>query len=481
MKHHRFSLSFIISIIILLSVFGLIAVPFSSQAAPDNSSQATIQRAWELARLSESYNFTTRLVQTTHPAPSISNVGRSPRVGTVYLEGETDLAEDILLIRIWQNGGRLSDPSQAAEIRVENGKAYGRQGASAWQEIDNFTDSLAPGNDASAFLVAARNVALAPPSLHAAHYTFNLSGPVLAEYLRGQLEDQLRAAGELPTGMYLDAPEQFRNAVGDGEVWLDDAGLPQRLSITMEYPQQANGERLEIEMQTDFSNFDRTAIASLQSPGSQIQSSVTGLLEKAQETETLLSLSVVGLLSLALLNSRSKKVYTAIVIAVILSMLFTPLLQSAQVYAFNQDQAVRQAEQEQQQAEQDAAYEMQDEFFGDAWDPHTKPGSVNREQFDVSSKPSADTSLLSPASGLPAASAATSDEDNDGLSDDDDPCPKEADCDNDGLDDAQEIRLGTNPEEKDTDGDYITDNAEMAGFWFNGQWWYSDPSNPEFE
>ncbi len=174
MKHHRFSLSFIISIIILLSVFGLIAVPFSSQAAPDNSPQATIQRAWEMARQSESYNFTTRLVETTHPAPSISNVGRDPRVETVYLEGETDLAEDILLMRIWQNGGRLSDLSQAAEIRAKNGKTFGRQGGGTWQEIDNFADSLAPGSDASAFLVAARNVALAPPYLHAAHYTFNL-------------------------------------------------------------------------------------------------------------------------------------------------------------------------------------------------------------------------------------------------------------------------------------------------------------------
>ncbi|MFN2151366.1 MAG: hypothetical protein ACK2T5_07215, partial [Anaerolineales bacterium] len=426
MHSDRQNSSLAIGIILILGVIGLLTIPVSSQAAPDTSLQVLISHAWELAQQSERYNFTTRLVQTTHPAPSLANVGRGPRVETAFLDGQTDLEADLLSMRIWQDGGRISEPGQAAEIRVEDGKTYGRQGGGAWQEIDNFTESLTPGNDASAFLVAARNVEQVSPNLPLSHFTFDISGPALAEHLRGHLEAQLRAAGKLPPGLYLDAPEQFRNAIGDGEVWLDEMGLPQRLSIHMQYPQQANGERLEIEMQTDFSNFDRSALTDLQSPAARFRSSVLGLLTKAQKTETLISLSVLGLLSLVLFNSYSKKIYAAIVIAVILSMLLTPLLQSAQVYAFEQEQAAQKTENDRQQAEQEAAQEIQTVLNGDIWNPHSQPVDQieeNNNQWEIDHP-----GLLSPVTGLQAVSLQSntasdaSDDDGDGLTGDDDPC-----------------------------------------------------------
>ncbi len=102
---------------------------------------------------------------------------------------------------------------------------------------------------------------------HATRFTFDLDGPALANYIRDQLEAYLRRTGELPAGLYLDAPDSLRQATGNGEVWIDNDGLPLRLTMHIEYPQQANGERVETDIQTDFSNFPREMLAKAD-PGS---------------------------------------------------------------------------------------------------------------------------------------------------------------------------------------------------------------------
>ena len=53
------------------------------------------------------------------------------------------------------------------------------------------------------------------------------------------------------------------------------------------------------------------------------------------------------------------------------------------------------------------------------------------------------------------------------------------DDDGNGLTYAQESRLGTDPDESDTDTDGITDNAEVAGFLYNNKRWYSNPNSPD--
>ncbi len=456
-----------LSVLLVVLSISLLVAPVSSLAAAETSPKAVILHAWERAQQSGSYRFNTRLVQTTHPAPSLANVGSGPRVETVFLEGQTDLETDTLRLRLWQNGGRLADLGQAAEVLVQDGVAMARQGNGSWQEIEDFTAGIAPGNDASAFLVSARNVERVSAAGGLTHYVFDISGPALADYLRDHLEDQLRAAGELPPGMYLDSSEQFRNTVGDGEVWLDGDNLPTRMVVRLEYPQQANGERVAVEMVTDFADFNRAAIALHQSPLSSFKLSLSKL--QSQSSEVLLSMSLVGLLVLLVFNSHSKRVYTVLVIVVILSMVLGPLLQSAQVYAFSQKQAERAAAQKQQEREEQEVQRVQADLYGSDWDPHQEvaeqvsgigyqeAGSWETGDQATNSRPSI-SRLQSPTS--------------------DEPSP-DSDDDGDGLTYEQEIRLGTNPNDKDTDGDFITDNAEVAGFWYNNQWWYSNPANPD--
>ncbi len=455
----------------------------SALAAP--SPEDEVQAAWQRAQEAGAYRFTTRIVQTTHPAPSIANAGRGSRVETLFLDGDADLPAQTLLMRMWQNGGSITNPADAVEIRIEGEQAYGRASGGAWQEMDNFSGGFAPGNDSMAYLVGAKNIREISTETYSQltieRYAFTLNGPALAEHIRAQLEDHLRQNGELPPGLRLSTPDQFRDAVGDGEVWVDSDGLPRRLTIHMEYPQQRGGERVEAEIYTDFSNFNREAIAQAETGKLGIGKWASNLQSKAREPQTLLSISFLGLLLLTLTHSRSKKIYAAIVIVVIVSMVVTPLLQGAQVYAFHQKQAEQQAQYEAEQAQQESQRTLEAELSESTWDPHKAPGNwetgelVNWETGNQSTNLPTYQSTNSQSLAANGTSSSTDDNDGDGLSNDDDPCPDDADCDDDGLTDGQEKRLGTDPEHKDSDGDLITDNAEVRGFYYDSQWWYSDP------
>ena len=73
-----------LSVVVLL-IAGIAFAAIPSLAAPDLSPQATVERAWDLARQSGRYHFTTRIEQITHPAPSLANVGRGSRISRVRI------------------------------------------------------------------------------------------------------------------------------------------------------------------------------------------------------------------------------------------------------------------------------------------------------------------------------------------------------------------------------------------------------------
>lgn len=187
-----------------------------------SSPERAVRAAWQRAQEAGAYRFTTRIVQTTHPAPSIANAGRSSRVETLFLDGDADLPAQTLLMRLWQDGGSITNPANAVEIRIEGEQAYGRASGGAWQEMDNFAGGFAPGNDSMAYLVEAKNIREISTETYSqlaiGRYAFTLNGPALAEHIRAQLEDHLRQNGELPAGLRLSAPGQFQDAVGSGEV-----------------------------------------------------------------------------------------------------------------------------------------------------------------------------------------------------------------------------------------------------------------------
>ena len=470
MKRSR-SLSWLF--IALAMALVLLAYPATNPAtASPFMDRDPVQAAWRRAQESGVYHFSTTVVETTHPAPTLANVGSGSRQQRLYLEGETNLPERALRMMLWQNGGSVIKPRDGVEVRIEGDDAYGRQIGGLWQEIDNFSGAFAPGNDLMVYLAGARNVRESASqrvgesanqrdsyASRLTHYVFDFNGPQVAAYVRDQLEDHLREQGELPAGLHLDTPDQFREAIGEGEVWIDDDGLPLRLTIHLEYPQQRNGERVEADIQTDFSDFDRARLASAERPLGRL----TGWLGLPRTPDGWrrvrlnagMGLSVLGLLAFIVAYRKSKRVYAAFVVAIIFSMVVTPLLQSHQVYAFGQKQAARQTKYKQQQKEQKAAQEAQEALYSSHWNPHGDPLQIADFRLRNNDPKS---ELSSPQS--------------------DEPDP-DSDDDGDGLTYAQEMRLGTDPDEKDSDGDQITDDVEVAGFWYSNKMWYLNPLEPD--
>ena len=354
------------------------------------------------------------MTQYFYQAPSLAAAGSSPEREELHLEGDVDLPAQTLDLRLWQDAGSVLVEGTSVELRVENGVAYTRRlvggsgsqtgGAGKWEETPDLSGNFAPGGDALGFLAGIKDItdcgsgitdsesqsAVGNPHSafagRAACYQFNLDGPAFARYLRDRMEEQLRERGKLPAGVTLDTAVEYRNAQGQGEVWIDEAGLPLRLTVHLVFPAARDGAHLEANIRSDFSGFPAPA-----APPSffdrPIDWTASALIparhagEWAAGGRLLFALAFgIGSLAVLLAGRRLRKVYAAAVVAVILSMVVVPLLHDQQIVAFAQEQQAQQAKLEQQQQQQVAARELAAEMAGPAWDPHRDPQTATPAQ-----------------------------------------------------------------------------------------------------
>lgn len=494
MKRIRSFLALSLAIVTILLLLFVSITPLITHAEPMSSTQR-VQQAWQNAQQSGAYHFATNIEQTTFPAPTLANVGRSSRASQLFIEGDTDLPNKSLSLILWNGGGSAQNPKDGIEIRIDGDKATGRQIGGQWQAIDNFSDSFAPGGDLTTYLIGAKHIERADDANSTAHnftrYTFTLNGPAFAAHLRDQLEAELLKKGELPAGINLDISEQFKDITGQGEVWLSAQNMPLRLSIHLDYPRQANGERIEANIQTDFSNF--AALEQVHNPvarlaaGFGLPATAKDLGQTGQQVAAIFGL--VGLVFLMLYYCRSKPVYATFAILIIFSMVGTPLLRSHQVYAFSKKMEAKRVEQEQTQQAQADAQTVHVEMTAPTWNPNIDPLS-NDSQSAAIAKP---LPTLSPMNALQIPDN-NPDSDHDGLTDvEEDSIGTDInnpDSDSDGLNDGVEVlRLDTNPLNEDSDFDGIPDQLEVVGFakdegaapWYDDglRRWYSDPNNPD--
>jgi hypothetical protein len=183
----------------------------------------------------------------------------SHRVDRSYIEGEVNRADATMHMRMWSNGGCIA-AAQGLELRVENGKTYGRIAGSAWEETEAIHDLFAPDNDPLSYLVAARNVTYLGEtqrvSMDLTHYTFDLDGPAFAEYMRQLMNDHLHQHGSLPPSITLETADGYLAMTGQDEMWVNAAGLPVRQIIFLTFPQDSLQQaQVKAVLTTDFSQW----------------------------------------------------------------------------------------------------------------------------------------------------------------------------------------------------------------------------------
>lgn len=469
-------------------------------AAGEPTPAETVHQAWNLARASGRYDYRSLIEQTVYPAPAVTNAGRPPRTDRLGIEGNVDLATETLNLTLWDDGS--FNPNSGLAVKIEDGQAYARQGQGAWKAVDNVADIFAPGGDPLGFLAGASNIQADGTESREingqiftfSRYTFEMDGPAFADYMLAQIEDYQAKYGPPPAGVELAPPETYQRMSGRGQLWLNAAGLPARLVIDIELPDQPKaGQRLTAHVSNDYYNFDQERIGQAKQgfwndPAGWLTYHLSSLQPSLQQAQTPLQLSPLFFL-LALLCLRywqTRHFYAIVAITLILAMLLTPLLQGQQVLAYYGRLNAEQKAHEEQQAkfEEQQAYEEGLANYRQ-WDPHQTPLA------QIANPPRTVEQLTS-----------TTDSDNDGLSDEDegywgtcaytfgsanylaseycDNVADPTDSDNDGLGDATEISyLNTYPTSADTDGDSITDTLEITGFTYAGRTWYLDPINED--
>jgi len=512
-RHKRF-LTYLIPVLVVLIAL-LSRQPWSTVVAAP-SAAAEVHRAWEKARRIGVYDYTTSIAQITWPLPLLENVGLTATEERIYVEGQTNLPARTMRLRLWADGGDVQTGQESIEVRVADGKAFGRVGAGEWEEIDDFTDVFAPGNDALGYLAAARHIrplggGESPSGIRYSRFAFDVDGPAFAEYMRAQMEEELQRSGKLPPGMSIESSRLYADTTGAGEIWLDDDGLPLRQIVNLRFPPDRR-EQVEVTVETDFSGWgesDRPAHTTPFLPGGR---GVTRQEVTQASLQIGLLVSFLGLIFLTVVFRRSRKLYLALVSFIITSTIVTPLLQAHQAHAFSVEQNVRREEYEQQQANDSVVRQMRRMLTGPDFDPHT-PLASQRLSESASGRVSESASgrvsesasgrvgesasgrvgewTTSPARFSPLALAAPVEEDDgtdtdgDGLTDRQEldlygTFPNNADSDGDGLKDGVEIiELGTDPLDVDTDGDRISDKLEVVGFQYHGQQWYLNPRDAD--
>lgn len=87
--------------------------PQAQIAIAARAPEGEVRAAWRRAQEIGQYQFTSELVQTTHPGPALVNVGRSSETDVLYMEGEANLPADQLHLALWDDEGSAFNPQHA--------------------------------------------------------------------------------------------------------------------------------------------------------------------------------------------------------------------------------------------------------------------------------------------------------------------------------------------------------------------------------
>ncbi|MFN8474388.1 MAG: Ig-like domain-containing protein [Anaerolineae bacterium] len=472
----------ILAALLLVPVFGMFG-GYRLLAATRATPASAVADALAQARAAGSFHLTADVQQTALPSGASVNVSSQDGESILRVEGDVvypkaDGQPDTRLVF-------ASTPkAPSIELRVVDGQSYIGL-ADRWQRIDDPSLGGAPSGDYLGYLAAVTNVAKGGAVKTAAgnldRYTFDIDGPLYAEYLRQRMQSQL--AGQLPQGMQLARSPRYEGMKGKGELWVDGEGRARRQMIDLSLPAAQGQPATQAHMSVDFSRFgDYVPPITAPAPGANgaltaaqagaaatpaASTTALSVLHAALDPEALsigLGLAVAVFLAmfvLALVRPRRfRRLYAAIVGVTILSMLSTPLL-NADIFARFQTRTASAASLDTtlsnigatpapDQGPDKLAQQIAQEIWGRQSTAPQRPAAVG-ETLPTDLR---DCRVLYADQGI-------------------DP---NGDDDNDGLTNATEWCLGTDFKQADTDGDTITDTLEVGGYTdAQGHKWLLDP------
>jgi hypothetical protein len=461
-SYRRFS-GLAITLVGALLLLGMMILPRGVTATPADP----VTMAWQAARTAGSYHFTSDVTQVTLPLATLTNVGRTSRTEKLYLEGKNDLTSETMELTLWSEGGSVLQAESGVSIRSERGKTFARRGEGKWQEIDDFTGSLAPQGDFMSYLAAIQDVQPQPAEERGGvpftRYTFTIDSPRFAVYLRQQMEAALRARGELPPGLHLDVPAYFRDMIGTGELWVGEDGLPLRQILTLQFPAQQD-EQVQSQIVVDFSRFGREQPVSSEqsSVSSQWLATVPFSLLTDHFTPLAVLLPFLAIATLMLYFRRTRLLQTAIALLVIFAQVVGPLLSTHTNVKYFDAQSAKAAAQEERQATADQERDLRAALGTVEFNPHLNPLESGDERLEIGALPVESPQSLNLQS--PNLQSTT----DSGL-----------DSDGDGLTDFAEERVGTDAKFADSDEDGLNDKLEVQGFTLTNdptnRRWYANP------
>ena len=247
----RFLPAFIVLILLAALIVALPA--FRVDARHDKIWADSLEDVQQKISQLGAYQFTTHLIEIREPAAS-GRVDTTPSERHLHLEGTTDRDAGSFNLLIWDSAQTTYEPEQALEVKAEGGALFGRYRGGEWEQL-NDAAGLQSASDTLIYLDAAHHVSVAEGDDGGQRVQFVIDSDKLSGAMRQQLQDYLYASGDLPAGLTLVQSNYYAGAVATGELWLDVDGLPRRLFVSMEWPEQ-NGERIIALIQSDFSGFD---------------------------------------------------------------------------------------------------------------------------------------------------------------------------------------------------------------------------------
>ena len=224
-----------------------------SVRAASSTPAEMLQKAWQNAREAGSYHLLSDVNQTLTPRSVPEMIGQQEVILNLTSDGAVILPDQAYLEM------RMADAQSSSSVvilRDTRGTFLLQDGK--LKPVENTLNLADQSNDPLGYLAAADQVTLldppdGQPSL--VRYGFIIDGPRYAEYIRQQAEAAMKAEPGAPEGLTVQPAPVLQALTGQGELWVNQAGLPMRLMLDLVLPEINAQYGATIAMTANFSSY----------------------------------------------------------------------------------------------------------------------------------------------------------------------------------------------------------------------------------